>query len=134
MLTLLLGWPAVIAFGLYLAQGAMGAPFFAYGLGGMARLLGPTGGYLMGMLAASTYLAVTRNTFAHSRTILFIKLCVANGLMYSFGLMQLAWFVPSYRLLDLGFWPFLPGNFTKMFFVIVTSTFLLRKKLKKDVL
>ncbi len=37
----------------YLAVGAMGAPVFAKGLGGVAVLAGPTGGYLVGFLAAA---------------------------------------------------------------------------------
>jgi len=36
-----------IALALYLAEGALGFPVFSSGLGGVARLLGPTGGYLM---------------------------------------------------------------------------------------
>jgi len=36
-----------IALTLYLAEGALGLPVFSAGLGGVARLLGPTGGYLM---------------------------------------------------------------------------------------
>jgi biotin transport system substrate-specific component len=37
----------------YLALGAMGAPVFANGLGGMAVLAGPTGGYLVGFVPAA---------------------------------------------------------------------------------
>ncbi len=36
-----------IALALYLTEGALGLPVFSFGLGGIARLLGPTGGYLM---------------------------------------------------------------------------------------
>jgi len=36
-----------IALVLYLMEGALGLPVFSSGLGGVARLLGPTGGYLM---------------------------------------------------------------------------------------
>ena len=36
-----------IALTLYLAEGALGLPVFSAGLSGVARLLGPTGGYLM---------------------------------------------------------------------------------------
>lgn len=37
-----------IAMGLYLLEGAMGAPVFnSIGLGGLAQIVGPTGGYLM---------------------------------------------------------------------------------------
>ena len=35
------------ALALYLAQGAAGLPVFAVGAGGIAQLLGPTGGYLL---------------------------------------------------------------------------------------
>jgi biotin transport system substrate-specific component len=38
---------------LYLAAGALGAPVFAGASGGIARLLGPTGGYLLGYLFAA---------------------------------------------------------------------------------
>jgi biotin transport system substrate-specific component len=41
------------ALALYLAEGAAGLPVFATGLGGIAYLLGPTGGYLMAYPAAA---------------------------------------------------------------------------------
>lgn len=37
---------------IYLALGAIGLPVFAGGTGGIARFLGPTGGYLFGYIAA----------------------------------------------------------------------------------
>jgi len=36
-----------VALALYLTEGAIGFPVFSSGLGGIARLMGPTGGYLM---------------------------------------------------------------------------------------
>ena len=41
------------ALALYLAQGAAGLPVFAAGAGGIAQLLGPTGGYLLAYPAAA---------------------------------------------------------------------------------
>jgi len=38
---------------MYLLAGACGLPVFAGGTGGIGRLLGPTGGYLLGYLAAA---------------------------------------------------------------------------------
>ncbi len=38
--------------GVYLLAGAVGLPVFAGGLGGIGRLAGPTGGYLLGYLPA----------------------------------------------------------------------------------
>jgi biotin transport system substrate-specific component len=37
----------------YLAEGAIGLPFFSLGRGGIAHLLGPTGGYLVAFPAAA---------------------------------------------------------------------------------
>src|SRR5438876_366372 len=45
-----LGAMAMIA---YLIEGASGLPFFAGGMGGLAHLLGPTGGYLIAFPAAA---------------------------------------------------------------------------------
>src|SRR5881397_3770026 len=45
-----LGTMAMIA---YLIEGASGLPFFAGGTGGLAHLLGPTGGYLIAFPAAA---------------------------------------------------------------------------------
>ena len=38
---------------LYLIQGLLGLPFFAGGASGLAYLLGPTGGYLVGFVVAA---------------------------------------------------------------------------------
>ena len=45
-----LGAAAIIV---YLAEGAIGLPFFSAGRGGIAHLLGPTGGYLVAFPAAA---------------------------------------------------------------------------------
>src|SRR6266513_4171197 len=45
-----LGAAALIA---YLVEGAVGLPFFAGGSGGLAHILGPTGGYLVAFPAAA---------------------------------------------------------------------------------
>ncbi|MGE4551512.1 MAG: biotin transporter BioY [Desulfovibrionaceae bacterium] len=49
--------------GLYLAAGSVGLPVFQRGMGGLAHLLGPTGGFLFGfvLLAACAGLAARRD-------------------------------------------------------------------------
>ena len=51
---------AAASMGVYLALGALGAPVFAGGRGGLGVLVGPTGGYLFGFLAGATLGAVVR--------------------------------------------------------------------------
>lgn len=49
-----LGWrKGALALLLYVLQGVAGLPFFAGGASGIARLLGPTGGYLIGFVFAA---------------------------------------------------------------------------------
>ncbi len=43
-------WPGISAVGLYIAVGAVGIPVFAGMKGGIAVLVGPTGGFLFGFL------------------------------------------------------------------------------------
>lgn len=62
--TLLIGWfggrgVAAASVALYLAEGALGAPVFAAGVG-PAVLAGPTAGYLFGFLLAAVFIAESR--------------------------------------------------------------------------
>ena len=109
---LILGWPAVTAYGFYMAQGAMGLPFFAGGMGGMARLLGPTGGYLMGFGLSMILLASLR-PFLRSRSgwYTLAAALTAEGMAIGCGLVQLAFFVGTQNVLAAGLYPFMLGDF-----------------------
>lgn len=104
---------------LYLAEGALGLPVFApIGPYGIARFLGPSGGYLIGFLFMAAYLGYmadkgwTKNFFQ-----LIYILFVSEFILYGFGLFRLAAFVPSERLLTTGLIPFLPGDLIKIVLV-----------------
>lgn len=120
MLGMTLGWRlgagAVL---LYLAEGAAGLPVFAgtpeRGLG-LAYMVGPTGGYLVGFLLA----AATAGWLAErglGRTVLGTLVTVAVGiaLIYALGLLWLSalvgWGTP---VLSLGLTPFLVGEAFKL--------------------
>ena len=130
-LSLALGWSGALSFGLYLLQGAIGLPFFAFAHGGLARLMGPTGGYLIGMFVASCFLATTRKYFQRSYPTLLMKIIVANLIVYAFGLAQLSLFISFDRLFLAGFWPFIPGCLIKI--VILCSLAKSNKKWLKIV-
>ncbi len=107
--THLFGWVAVHAFALYLLQGALGAPFFAWGLGGFVRLSGPTGGYLIGMLFAMVFLMATRKHLPR-----LLALCSASAIVFVCGLTQLSFFVPAGTVLAAGLYPFVLGDVVKI--------------------
>ena len=114
---LLLGRHGVYAYGLYLAQGAAGLPFFAGMQGGLVRLMGPTGGYLIGFGVAMIFLASIRLYKPESVLLTFAKLLCAGVIYFSMGLAQLAWFVPANKVLACGLFPFIIGDSLKIIFV-----------------
>jgi biotin transport system substrate-specific component len=78
----------------YLAQGAAGLPFFAGGKSGLATLLGPTGGYLFGFLAAAYIVGMLSELrFKRSLFQAFSAIVIGNMIIYVFGLVWLARFV-----------------------------------------
>ena len=119
---LVFGWPAVIAYGMYLLEGALGLPVFAGFMGGAARLLGPTGGYLWGFGLAMIFLVFMRRYFFRSAIKLlpiFAAIICAHLIPFTWGLAQLAWFVPADKLLETGLYPFIIGDFVlKPLFVL----------------
>ncbi|MCD4685112.1 MAG: biotin transporter BioY [Anaerolineae bacterium] len=99
----------------YLAEGAMGLPVFAGGMGGTAVLLGPTGGYLFGFVAAAyvTGMLAERAWDRHVPQVL-VAMVLGNLVIYGIGLVWLSTFVGWDRVLALGFWPFVPGDIAKV--------------------
>lgn len=113
------GWrlgAATIA--LYLAQGAMGLPVFAgtpeKGIG-LAYMIGPTGGFLLGFLLAAVavgYLAERgwdRNIFTTAGAML-----VGNALIYVPGLFWLASIIGWDKSIEFGIVPFLLADLFKL--------------------
>lgn len=99
---------------LYLTQGAAGLPFFSAG-GGPLRLLGPTGGYLIGfVLAAYVVGALSERGWDRQPTPTALAMVIGNLVIYACGLLWLARFVPGEALLQAGLMPFLLGDALKI--------------------
>lgn len=99
---------------LYLLEGAMGLPVFANGKAGLAVLMGPSGGYLLGFVAMAWILGyfsdkgVLRSVWKSIAAAL-----LANAVMYAMGLAQLSLFVPAGKVLEFGLYPFVIGDLIK---------------------
>lgn len=106
----------------YLLEGALGLPVFAGGTGGLAKLLGPTGGFLLAfpLAAGLSGLLVERFGLDRSFSGTFLAMLLGNALLYLVGLPWLAsWlagasqFTSMGALLGMGFLPFVPGDLIK---------------------
>lgn len=99
---------------LYLAEGSSGLPVFAGGAAGFAKLLGPTGGYLMAFpLAAAVTGFLAERGWDRRFLTTFAALLAGSSLIFAFGLAWLSRFVPGPQLLASGLLPFIPGDLIK---------------------
>lgn len=118
MLSVLLGKRGAYATWAYLAQGAMGLPVFSNGNCGLAYMLGPTGGYLIGWAIASFVVAIlTEQLREKSPSKVFLIMMFGNALIYVFGLPYLALIVGTANALKLGLYPFIATDILKLILV-----------------
>lgn len=76
---------------LYLAEGAAGLPVFAGGASGVAYMLGPTGGYLVGFVVAAGVVGWLAERGWDRRLIwTVLAMVVGNLAIYAFGVSWLA--------------------------------------------
>lgn len=100
---------------LYLAEGIAGLPVFAGGAAGPAYMLGPTGGYLIGFVAAAWLTGVLAGRGWDRRIgSTALAMLAGNAVIYAFGLPWLAAFVGAENALTLGLFPFLIGDLLKL--------------------
>lgn len=102
----------------YLAEGAGGLPVFAGGTAGMARLLGPTGGYLFSypVVAALVGWLATRGWDRRVQTAV-LMFVLGNLLVYLIGVPWLSIYKGTFgqaSVMWAGVFPFLPGDAIKI--------------------
>ena len=121
---------------LFLIAGLLGLPVFSGGRGGLAHLLGPTGGFLIGYLAAAAFLiiffrkpgekdiALVSSVENKSiKLINYLKIIAASfsgfALIYVFGIARFMQLTNRglFESLSLACLPYLPGDFIKMILV-----------------
>lgn len=109
-------WRGMAAQVLYLLMGAVGLPFFAEGASGLGRLLGASGGYLVGFVPAAFLVGMAARHGLDRRPWTALPLFIVGQL--AVFVVGLPWLVLSARLgvakaLGVGFLPFLPGGLLK---------------------
>lgn len=113
----------------YLAEGLAGLPVFAGWSGGIAHLLGPTGGYLLGFVAAAYVTgALFERGWGAKPLATFLALLAGNIALYALGLPWLTLYVGAGRAVALGLLPFVAGDVAK----IALAATLLCKTIKRE--
>lgn len=102
--------------GVYLLAGACGLPIFAGGLGGIGRIVGPTGGYLVGYLPAVYLIGkITEHTGQRAIYDVIAMIC-GSFILYACGVtwLKILTGMTWTKTLALGMYPFLIGDALKI--------------------
>ncbi len=117
LMGLLLGrrW-GVAAVSVYILAGACGLPVFAGGAGGIGRIAGPTGGYLLGFIPAVYIIGIIVEKLPKRLVIDIIAMILGSAVVYLCGicwlkvLTNMTWT----KTLAVGFYPFIIGDALKI--------------------
>jgi len=94
LISALLGWKlGLVSVAVYIALAAVGVPVLSGFKGGIAALMGPTGGYVVGFLFTAFIVGFAAEKWNRKAWILAAAMVVGILVCYAFGT---AWFVPVY--------------------------------------
>jgi biotin transport system substrate-specific component len=101
---------------IYLLAGVCGLPVFAGGVGGIGRLLGPTGGYLIGYLPAAFLIGSVIERFGSRVSVQIVAMICGALAVYACGVtwLNLVTTMGWSRSLAFGMFPFLVGDAIKI--------------------
>ncbi|MCJ7728792.1 MAG: biotin transporter BioY [Sedimentisphaerales bacterium] len=98
----------------YLVEGALGLPVFAAGVG-LAALFGPTGGYLVGFVAAAYLVGKLAERGWDRRIVTTVAaMIVGNAVLHLFGFTWLAVLTDVKTAFITGVYPFILGDLLKV--------------------
>ncbi len=117
---------------LYLILGSIGLPVFSGGVGGPGKLLGPTGGYLVGYLLVAGITGYMVKCFKGKRKLHLLGMALGVCGCYGIGTL---WLCASMEVginegLMLGVVPYIPADLVKVVLVYVLG-FELRQRMRK---
>ncbi|MBI4845930.1 MAG: biotin transporter BioY [Candidatus Omnitrophica bacterium] len=105
---------------IYIGLGAIGLPVFSLAQGGLAKLFGPTGGYILGFVFSAFVLARALEYYRVKTELSFFRVLTAMSLsvavIYLCGGIWLSFFMKySFsQVVMLGVMPFIPGETIKV--------------------
>ena len=94
---LLGGRKSFVVIMMYLLLGTIGVPVFSGFEGGLGKLLGPTGGYIIGFLMSVLIMWGIENIIGRTIPALAVEMAIGLFICYSFGTV---WFIAVYMNMD----------------------------------
>jgi biotin transport system substrate-specific component len=105
---------AAAAVALYLIEGLAGLPVFAGAVAGPLYMAGPTGGFLVGFLAAATMIGFAADRrWDRSWIRLLLSLSLGHAVVFAFGFVWLSQFIRPEKAFAAGIAPFALATIVK---------------------
>ena len=125
-----------ISYLVYLLIGAVGLPVFSGFSGGLAKLAGPTGGYLVGFIFLALISGFFVEKFSGNIVMAVIGMVLGTAVTYAFGTI---WLCAQMHLtfvqgLYAGVIPYLPGDAAKIVIAIIVGSAVKKAVVKARVL
>lgn len=128
-----LGWKfATISYVVYLLLGLVGLPVFSGFSGGLGKLAGPTGGYLVGFIFLTIIAGFCVDKWNGARIPAVIGMILGTAVCYLFGTIWLAsqMGLTFYQGLAAGVIPYLPGDAVKIIIGLILGP-VLQSRIRK---
>jgi biotin transport system substrate-specific component len=118
---------------IYLLIGLTGVPVFSNFSGGIGKLLGPTGGYLIGMIFTAVIAGLFIDRFLNKKILCFLGMVIGALVCYLFGSAWLSYqgHMSIAQSLSVGVIPFIPGDLAKILIVALIGP-KIRKRLTES--
>lgn len=117
-------WRALVSYTVYLLLGAVGMPVFSGFQGGLAKLAGPTGGYLAGFWLMILVAGIIMEKGKRNLLVTILGMLVGVAIDYAVGT---TWFVfqtesTVVHALDVCVYPFIPFDVAKIVIAVLLGS------------
>ncbi len=112
-----------VSYLVYLLIGFIGVPVFSGFTSGPGKLLGPTGGYLIGFIPMALVAGILIDKFSSKRIVCLLGMIGGTIIAYAFGTLWLAYQAGMdwKAALMAGVIPFVPGDLAKMVLAMIAG-------------
>lgn len=120
----LLDWKkGTVSYILYLLLGLVGLPVFSGFTGGIGKLAGPTGGYIIGFIPMAIIAGIVIDKYTEKWLLCLLAMIIGTIVCYALGTAWLAYEAKMDMMAALwaGVIPFIPGDLVKMALAILIA-------------